>query len=82
MSNGYERRGQEFADKLHERSRGSAFEYRKLLTSLSTGALALFFVSLTAEVKPALTKLQILTVSAAVICMGCRGLRRTLLLAC
>lgn len=59
MGNGYERRGQDFADELYSRSRESAFEYRKLLTSLSTGALALFFLALTSKIEPPLTQLQI-----------------------
>src|SRR5688572_24826617 len=70
MGNGYERRGQEFADTLHERSRDSAFEYRKLLTSLSTGSLALFFLALTTEVRPPLTEIQVATLSIAVLCMA------------
>lgn len=70
MGSNYERRGQDFADSLHARSRESSFEYRKLLTSLSTGTLALFFLALTTEIKPALTDYQIYTVAAAVICMG------------
>lgn len=70
MGNGYQRRGQEFADELHSRSRDSAFEYRKLLTSLSTGALALFFLTLTSKIEPTLTGLQILLLSGAVLSMA------------
>lgn len=66
----YERRGQEFADTLHQRSRESAFEYRKLLTSLATGSLALFFLALTTEVRPELTRLQVATLVGAVLCMA------------
>ena len=70
MGNGYERRGQEFADELHSRSRESAFEYRKLLTSLATGALALFFLALTAKIEPALTQLQLWLIGGAIVSMA------------
>lgn len=70
MGNGYERRGQDFADVLHERSRQSAFEYRTLLTSLSTGALAVFFLALTTKIEPELTQLQLMTLSGAVLSMA------------
>jgi len=63
--NGYQRRGQEFADRLHQRSREAAAEHRKVLTSMATGSLAVFFVALTTKIEPSLTCMQTVTVSFA-----------------
>jgi hypothetical protein len=66
----YERRGQDFADKLHARSREAAAEQRKLLISLATGCLALYFVALTGKIEPALTWSQTITCMLSVIFMA------------
>ena len=42
----------------HDRARESSVELRKLTVSLSTGAIAVFFLVLTKEVKPPLTLFQ------------------------
>ena len=70
MANDYTRRGQQFADALHERARESASEYRKLLISLSTGALAFFFLALTTKIEPALSELQLVTLACAILSMA------------
>ncbi len=43
---------------FHDRARQSGVELRKLVISLSTGALAICFLVLTREIKPVLTILQ------------------------
>jgi hypothetical protein len=70
VGNGYERRGQDFADELHERARESAFEYRKHLISFSTAALAVFFLALTTKIEPKLTQLQLYTIAGSVLFMA------------
>ncbi|KPA09826.1 hypothetical protein MHK_009968, partial [Candidatus Magnetomorum sp. HK-1] len=42
----------------HDRARESGVELRKLIISLSSGAIAVFFLVLTKEVKPPLTLFQ------------------------
>jgi hypothetical protein len=65
----YERRGQDFADTLHARSREAAAEQRKLIISLATGCLAVYFLALTSKIEPELTKPQTLICFASVIMM-------------
>lgn len=47
---------------LYDRSRYSAEEQRKLLISLGTGTIAIFFLALTAKIEPSLTVLQKTTI--------------------
>ncbi len=48
----------DISQKFHDRARESGVELRKLVISLSTGALAIYFFALIREVKPALSILQ------------------------
>ena len=48
----------DISQKFHDRARESGIELKKLVISLSTGALAIYFFILTREVKPALSILQ------------------------
>jgi len=50
--------GEGFPQILHDRSRDVGQDLFKLLLSLSTGILAVYFFALTAEVKPLLTSSQ------------------------
>jgi hypothetical protein len=51
-------RGEGFPQILHDRARDVGQDLFKLLLSLSTGILAVYFFALTAEVKPALSLSQ------------------------
>ena len=66
----YQRRGQEFADRLHERSRKAAAEHRKLLTSLATGAIGIYFIALTSKADPALSWPQTLAALVSILSMA------------
>lgn len=48
----------DLSQKFHDRARESGVELRKLVISLSTGALAIYFLALTQEIKPPLTNIQ------------------------
>src|SRR5437868_11369679 len=58
------------AGKLHDRSREAASEYHKLLTQLSTGVLAIYFLALTASIDPPLTATQQTVALCSLIFMG------------
>lgn len=45
-------------NKLHDRAREATHEYHKLLTQLSTGILAIYFLALTSSIVPPLTSNQ------------------------
>jgi len=62
----YERRGQEFADTLHERARTATAEYCNLLTAFAVGSLALFFLTVTEKIEPPLTSAQLWTLCFAI----------------
>lgn len=51
-------RGEGFPQIIHDRARTAAEELHKLLVSLSTASLAVYFVALTSKVEPALTSMQ------------------------
>lgn len=59
-----------FSDELHARSRTAAAEQRRLLTALSTGTIAVFFLALTTRIEPALTPLQSVVVAVSLALMG------------
>ena len=50
---------EDLARVLHDRARESGLELRKTLAALATGALGVYFFSLTAEVTPPLTTRQV-----------------------
>lgn len=50
--------GEGFPQTIHDRARKAAEELHKLLVSLSTAALAVYFVALTSKVDPPLTYMQ------------------------
>ncbi|MCC6683551.1 MAG: hypothetical protein IT247_00620 [Bacteroidia bacterium] len=58
------------AGKLHDRSREAASEYHKLLTQLSTGVLAIYFLALTASIDPPLTTTQKIVALCSLVFMG------------
>ena len=58
------------AGKLHDRSREAASEYHKLLTQLSTGVLAIYFLALTASIDPPLTATQKFVALISLVFMG------------
>lgn len=58
------------AGKLHDRSREAASEYHKLLTQLSTGVLAIYFLALTASIDPPLTTMQKTVALCSLLFMG------------
>jgi hypothetical protein len=51
-------RGEGFPQIVHDRSRDVGRDLQKLLVSLSTGTLAIYFLALTTEAKPGLTHHQ------------------------
>ena len=57
-------------EKLHERARAGVAEQRRLLVSLATGSIAVFFLSLTSEIKPELTKTQKGAITLALLFMS------------
>lgn len=63
-------RGEGFPQIIHDRARAAAEELHKLLVSLSTGALAVYFVALTSKVEPPLTSMQQGTVLGGLGFMG------------
>jgi hypothetical protein len=60
-------RGKGFPQILHDRSRAAGLELHRLLISLSTGTLAIYFLALTGEAKPALTTYQKICAVVSVI---------------
>jgi hypothetical protein len=48
----------EGADRLHDRAAQSASEKRKVILSVSSGAVGIFFLALTGRVDPAFTPFQ------------------------
>ena len=57
----------DFADTLHARAREAASEQRKLLISLSTGGVGVFFFSLTSTISPPISELQKYFISASLV---------------
>lgn len=55
---------------LHARARESASELRKLFVSLSSGAIAAFYLALTSRIDPVLTSAQKITVIFSIVCFG------------
>jgi hypothetical protein len=62
--------GEGFPQILHDRSRAAGTELHKLLISLSTGTLAIYFLALTGEAKPPLSKDQKFLAIASVACVA------------
>jgi hypothetical protein len=58
------------ANKLHERAREGSFEYHKLLTQLSTGVLAIYFLALTSSTEPPLSPNQQIAALCSLTLMG------------
>jgi hypothetical protein len=58
------------ADLWHDRARSAAVEQRKLLTTLATACLAVFFVTLTGEKARFLTEYQRYTARLALVMMA------------
>jgi hypothetical protein len=58
------------SQKFHDRARESGVELRKLVISLSTGALAIYFLVLTREITPPLTDIQQVLLLASVCFFG------------
>lgn len=58
------------AGKLHDRSREATSEYHKLLTQLSTGVLAIYFLALTSSIDPPLTATQRIVALYSLVFMG------------
>jgi hypothetical protein len=56
---------QDFSDALHSRAREAASEQRKLLISLATGGVGVFFLALTTNTTPPLTYYQQVLVTAS-----------------
>jgi hypothetical protein len=67
-------RGRGFPQILHDRARTAAEELHKLLLSLSTGGVAVYFLGLTGKIEPRLTTSQIATVLVATIGFAGAGL--------
>lgn len=63
-------RGEGFAQILHDRSRAAGMDLHRLLISLSTGTLAIYFLALTGEAKPPLTANQKLCAVISVVCVA------------
>jgi hypothetical protein len=63
-------KGVGFPQILHDRSRAAGVELHKLLVSLSTGTLAIYFLALTGEAKPALTSHQKVAAIASILCVA------------
>ena len=63
-------KGEGFAQILHDRSRSVGLELHRLLTSLSTGTLAIYFLALTGEAKPPLTPSQRVCAAVSVFCVA------------
>lgn len=63
-------KGDGFAQILHDRSRAVGTDLVKLVLSLSTGTLAIFFLALTGEAKPPLTLAQKTSAVASVAILG------------
>ncbi len=66
----HEERGVGFPQILHDRSRDAGRELHKLLLSLSTGSLGVYFFALTTRVEPVLTPRQQWTVMSGMTAMG------------
>src|SRR5215472_12980716 len=62
--------GEGFAQILHDRSRDRGTDLHRLLISLSTGTLAIYFLALTGEAKPALTTNQKVCAVISVVCVA------------
>lgn len=58
------------AEILHDRAREASSQHRNLLVSLSTGCLAVFFVTLTTKIDPPLTNTQSLTLLISLSAMS------------
>jgi hypothetical protein len=65
-----DQRGQGFPQILHDRARGAAEELHRLLISLSTAGVGVFFVSLTGKTEPQLTLVQRVSVLVALLTMA------------
>jgi len=63
-------RGKGFPQVLHDRARTAAEELHKLLLTLSTGAVGVFFIALTTKIEPSLTELQKACMLGALVLMG------------
>ncbi len=63
-------KGEGFPQILHDRSRAAGTELHKLLVSLSTGTLAIYFLSLTGEAKPPLTHNQKIAAVTSLLCVA------------
>lgn len=63
-------RGEGFAQIIHDRSRDAAQTLHKMLTTLATAALGVYFVSLTRSIQPELTPIQKGTAAIALITMA------------
>jgi len=63
-------RGEGFAQILHDRARRSAEQLNKLLVSLSTAILAVYFLALTTGIEPELTNWQTIICIAGLVPMG------------
>ncbi len=63
-------KGEGFPQILHDRSRTAGTELHRLLVSLSTGTLAIYFLALTGEAKPPLTTNQKVAAIASVACVA------------
>jgi len=76
---------EDLSQKFHDRARESALELHRLLLSLSTGAVAVFFFALTMKVDPPMTLIQkiIVLISLAAMSLasgaGIRALRADIL---
>jgi hypothetical protein len=65
-----DRRGEGFPQILHDRARKSAEQLHRLLVSLSTGAIAIYFLALTTKTEPALSLSQKVAVLASLLAMA------------
>ena len=65
-----ESRGKGFPQILHDRARTAAVELHKLLLSLSTGAVAVFFIAITTKIEPVLTFCQRVCLLLGLLSMG------------
>ena len=63
-------RGTGFPQILHDRARGAGTELRRLLISLSTGALGVYFLALTTRPDPALSVWQQAMVIVGLVAMA------------
>jgi hypothetical protein len=64
------KKGEGFPQILHDRSRAAGMELHRLLVSLSTGTLAIYFLALTGEAKPPLTPHQKLAAITSIFCVA------------